>query len=89
MSGPGTRSMCAACEFEIVATPFRYLGLAYCCEGCAGGGPCVCTYADRPGNPDAVDGLGLPFATGYEAARIPANTAVEPSARERLLVAAR
>jgi hypothetical protein len=31
---------------------------AYCCTGCAEGGPCVCNYeADLAG--DGVDGLGL------------------------------
>ena len=56
---------CAACEGAIDATPFRIMGLAYCCEGCSRGGPCVCTYdafdAGRLGDLDGVDGLGLPF----------------------------
>jgi hypothetical protein len=33
---------------------------AYCCIGCAGGGPCVCTYEADLAD-DGVDGLGLPF----------------------------
>jgi hypothetical protein len=47
---------------------------AYCCIGCAHGGPCVCTYeADLA--EDGVDGLGLlatPVATAPVAVPEPA-----------------
>ena len=56
---------CAACEGTITATPFRIMGVAYCCEGCSRGGPCVCTYdafdSAHLGDSDGLDGLGLPF----------------------------
>jgi hypothetical protein len=35
---------------------------AYCCIGCAGNGPCVCTYEADLAD-DGVDNLGHPFAS--------------------------
>ena len=56
---------CVACEMEIRGTPVWYMGVPYCCEGCAAGGPCTCTYDDfdagQKANGDAVDHLGMPF----------------------------
>ncbi|MGH2513962.1 MAG: hypothetical protein ACRDGQ_14925 [Candidatus Limnocylindrales bacterium] len=56
---------CVNCEAEINWQPIRRFDQAYCCLGCASGGPCICTYdlADQGGD-DAVDHLGLPFGTG-------------------------
>ncbi|MCL4533549.1 MAG: 6-carboxytetrahydropterin synthase [Bacteroidetes bacterium] len=36
---------CANCLEPIRWEPVMQDGLAYCCRGCAGGGPCVCSYA--------------------------------------------
>ncbi len=61
---------CASCDGVIVGRPVYRMDEAYCCVGCAEGGPCVCTYeADLA--EDGVDGLGLPFAEGGQ----PAETA--------------
>lgn len=54
------RGRCASCEGEITSTPVYKMDEAYCCTGCAEGGPCVCLYeADLAS--DGVDHLGLPF----------------------------
>ena len=55
------RGHCASCEGVITGRPVYQLDEAYCCTGCADGGPCSCTYeADLA--EDAVDRIGLPFA---------------------------
>ena len=38
------RPRCANCGLEIVWEPIRVNGEAYCCSGCAQGGPCCCSY---------------------------------------------
>jgi hypothetical protein len=47
----GSRSsdgyLCANCGLAISWPPVRVDGNAYCCGGCALGGPCYCSY-DRP-----------------------------------------
>ena len=54
------RDRCASCEIPLVDTPVLRMDEAYCCIGCAQGGPCICTYeADLA--EDGVDRLGLPF----------------------------
>jgi hypothetical protein len=54
------RGHCASCDGAIAASPVYRMDEAYCCIGCAEGGPCICTYeADQA--EDGVDGLGLPF----------------------------
>ena len=63
---------CASCEIPLTGWPLYRSDEAFCCAGCADGGPCVCTYeSDRAD--DGVDGLGLPFgrpfATPVPAAR--------------------
>lgn len=55
------RGHCASCEFELTTRPVYRRDEAYCCVGCAGGGPCVCTYEADLAD-DGVDGLGMPFA---------------------------
>lgn len=35
---------CANCDAEIAWRPTIHLGRAYCCGGCAQGGPCYCSY---------------------------------------------
>ena len=59
---------CASCEGVITARPVYRMDEAYCCVGCAGGGPCVCNYEADLAD-DGVDGLGL---------MAPAEAAVEP-----------
>src|SRR5207244_9452306 len=41
--------ICATCELEVPWTPVRRGARAYCCEGCAVGGPCFCSYDDISG----------------------------------------
>jgi hypothetical protein len=36
---------CANCDIEILWTPTVARGRAYCCTGCAAGGPCNCDYS--------------------------------------------
>jgi len=54
------RGHCASCEFELTGRPVYVRDEAYCCLGCAGGGPCVCTYEADLAD-DGVDGIGMPF----------------------------
>jgi hypothetical protein len=52
------RGYCASCEGAIVARPVYRMDEAYCCVGCAAGGPCVCSYEADLAD-DGVDNLGL------------------------------
>lgn len=74
---PGSKLSCVACDMEITTTPVRYSGLPYCCEGCAAGGPCTCSYdaydTDRVLGADSVDHLGIAFRP------LPAAPAVLPA----------
>jgi hypothetical protein len=36
---------CANCEIDILWVPVYRQGVAYCCVGCAAGGPCSCDYS--------------------------------------------
>lgn len=36
---------CANCDIEILWPPTMVQGKAYCCTGCAAGGPCSCDYS--------------------------------------------
>ena len=36
---------CANCDIEILWKPTLAQGVAYCCTGCAAGGPCNCDYS--------------------------------------------
>ena len=38
---------CANCGLEIEWTPVIFAGLPFCCDGCAKGGPCFCSYDQR------------------------------------------
>src|SRR4051794_1886327 len=38
--------VCATCELEVPWTPVRRVDKAFCCTGCAVGGPCTCSYDD-------------------------------------------
>jgi hypothetical protein len=52
--------ICASCEITLTGWPLYRADEAFCCPGCADGGPCVCTYESDLAH-DGVDGLGLPF----------------------------
>ncbi len=41
-AGHSARRRCASCNDEILGDPVIRDGKCYCCEGCAGGGPCDC-----------------------------------------------
>jgi hypothetical protein len=43
MQGQALR--CANCDIEILWKPTIARGAAYCCTGCAAGGPCSCDYS--------------------------------------------
>jgi hypothetical protein len=53
-------AVCATCEIDVPWRPVRRDGRSYCCEGCAAGGPCSCSY-DQPVE---RDGDGAAVATG-------------------------
>jgi hypothetical protein len=36
--------LCASCMVPIAHQPTFHVGLAFCCAGCAAGGPCLCSY---------------------------------------------
>lgn len=39
---------CASCDVDLNgARPTIVDGAAYCCAGCAGGGPCTCSYEEE------------------------------------------
>ncbi len=40
---------CACCDIELHESPLIVQGSAYCCKGCASGGPCVCSYVGDRG----------------------------------------
>lgn len=40
--------ICANCGIPIHWQPTLVDGIAYCCVGCAGGGPCTCDYSHLP-----------------------------------------
>ncbi len=41
---------CASCDIDLTDPRLLVVeGRAYCCRGCAKGGPCVCSYVDDPG----------------------------------------
>ena len=42
---------CVTCEIEITGPATFYVGLPFCCAGCAAGGPCMCSYDDRQNDP--------------------------------------
>lgn len=54
------RGYCASCDGVITDRPVYRMDEAYCCTGCAVGGPCVCTYEQDLAD-DGVDHIGLPF----------------------------
>ena len=37
---------CANCEIDILWAPIIVQGKAFCCTGCAAGGPCNCDYSE-------------------------------------------
>src|SRR5690349_12288343 len=39
------RVRCANCDIEVLWWPVVVEGVAYCCTGCAVGGPCNCDYS--------------------------------------------
>jgi hypothetical protein len=39
---------CAGCELEVDWPPIKRDGRNYCCDGCAAGGPCCCSYDESP-----------------------------------------
>ncbi len=43
-----TVNTCTNCLAEFEWTPFVQDGEEFCCSGCAGGGPCICTYDGAP-----------------------------------------
>lgn len=54
---------CASCEGAITGRPVYRRDEAYCCLGCADGGPCICNYEADLAD-DGVDHLGLIFPAG-------------------------
>ncbi|HEY7349166.1 MAG TPA: hypothetical protein VH599_12710 [Ktedonobacterales bacterium] len=48
---PQSLRRCANCDIEIAWSPIISDGLAYCCTGCAQGGPCSCDYSEHANTP--------------------------------------
>jgi hypothetical protein len=46
LTGPGQAVVCTTCELDIAWAPVQEGDHTYCCEGCATGGPCNCSYDD-------------------------------------------
>ncbi len=44
-NSPRSVPRCANCDIDILWQPVVVLGVAYCCTGCAAGGPCSCDYS--------------------------------------------
>ncbi len=55
---------CTNCQEEIVWIPVYQTGEPYCCEGCAKGGPCICTY---DGPPPKLNTRDILVSAGYDA----------------------
>ena len=54
---------CANCFEEFRRPPVSYNGRMYCCEGCAHGGPCICTYEVSQSKPDGGQASGISSRT--------------------------
>ena len=54
---------CSNCQEEIVWVPVNQTGEPYCCEGCAKGGPCICTY---DGPPPKLNTRDILVSAGYD-----------------------
>jgi transcription elongation factor GreA len=62
---------CASCELEISSPPVERGQDRFCCDGCAAGGPCTCTY-DEVTDPEVVMSVQLSSRTSAAAiGRIP------------------
>ena len=72
------RGFCASCDGRITDRPVYRMDEAYCCVGCAEGGPCVCSYEADLAD-DGVDGLGLPFP--MDAGLVEADESLVPTRR--------
>ena len=48
MPPPSHLVACTTCELEIIWPPIERDGRTYCCDGCANGGPCTCSYDENP-----------------------------------------
>ena len=70
---------CDNCEEQLTGEPFYFDGNVYCCAGCAGGGPCTCTYqpptegeadtdADRSASSETLEPLEPPTPDAPDAA---------------------
>lgn len=44
-SAPRPVLRCANCDIDILWEPVYRKGIAFCCTGCADGGPCSCDYS--------------------------------------------
>jgi hypothetical protein len=60
-------AVCLTCEIEVPWPPVLRDGRSYCCEGCAVGGPCSCSY-DLPAE-SSGDGAAVVTAVGARRAR--------------------
>lgn len=77
------RGYCASCDGTLIGTPVYRMDEAYCCAGCAQGGPCLCTYEADLAD-DGVDHLGLPFLVKED---VPATATIgEATSRDKAAV---
>ena len=82
------RDRCASCEIPLTDRPVLRMDEAYCCIGCAQGGPCVCTYEADLAD-DGVDRLSLPFALAEPVSAFEPAESLRASVRASVAVARR
>ena len=71
---------CANCEVQFSWAPVVFLGLPFCCSGCAAGGPCTCSYEDAPRRSSSGAGASHLFPEAAPRPPVPMTAAV----RDRL-----
>ncbi len=77
---------CPTCDATVTDRPVFFLGLAFCCAGCAADGPCMCSYdppEDRPAEDAAAVGADAPVLVEDPS---PAEWSVNVKMPERVLV---
>ena len=56
---------CTTCRAEFHYAPTIHVGVAFCCAGCAAGGPCICSYDDDRGGA-AAEAWRVPEPVGVD-----------------------
>ncbi len=75
----GEAVFCANCFVPIPWEPVVRDGKTYCCQGCAAGGPCICSYQPQPVQPSASERAAPEAGTPEGAAAKPAAEPASPA----------